>query len=381
MNRVVYGIVLIVIALATTGCWDRREIEERSTVLVFGLDPAEESSASANLITASAQIAIPGGIPLGGTSTGGGGPERSAVAIFSSSGNSAREALSNLQKRLNQKLFLGHTRAIGLSDDLAKEGLGPYLDILRRTPEIRRLLWLVVVKGKASDLVAFQPQLEQVPAFYLITLFDNDVRTGRMSNVFLGEFFIRHSNGGQDPILPYIEVMENDIQRLGIAVFQGDRMVGSLTTEEEWALLQARGSATAAEERVLDLPHGSVMLEVITRRRKLTTEWNDAGLTIGLKVTLEANIVEMIGDTHIGNDPKILTEIGNKLADQIREDISAVIKKTQTWNTDIVGFGEYIRAFSPNEWKRLNWREFYPTVKIEVEPEVFIRRVGMAIGR
>ncbi len=380
MKRVISLLVLGATLLFGTGCWDRREIEERSTILVFSLDSAKGIAVPDDTLAVSAQVAIPGGIPLGGSSAGG-GTEKSPVSIYSSTGRSSREALSNLQKRLNQKLFFGHTRVIGVSDELAKDGLEPHMDILRRNPEIRRLLWLVVVKGDAANLVKFRPQLEQVPAFYLTTLFENDVRTGRMSNVYLGEYFIRRSNGGQDPVLPYIEVTESDIKRLGVAVFQDDRMVGSLSTEEDWAFLQARGTPTASEEQRIEMPTGSVVLQVITRRRKITHEWQDGELSIHMRITLEANVVETLGDIHIGNDPNVLTQIGDRLAESVKRNIDAVIKKTQDWNTDIVGFGEYIRAFSPREWQSINWREVYPTVTIEVEPQVFIRRVGMTSGR
>jgi hypothetical protein len=31
--------------------------------------------------------------------------------------------LSNIQKRLNQQLFMGHTRVVAISEEIAREGL------------------------------------------------------------------------------------------------------------------------------------------------------------------------------------------------------------------------------------------------------------------
>ncbi|MFH5184397.1 hypothetical protein ACHHV8_18095 [Paenibacillus sp. TAB 01] len=105
-----------------TGCWDRLEIEERAVVLGVGIDKAEQALpkpseaishpadkklniTKAGLIKVSAQIAVPGRIPLGPGEGGGGGGGQKTIWVVEATGYTVADAFNVLQQRVSRPLF------------------------------------------------------------------------------------------------------------------------------------------------------------------------------------------------------------------------------------------------------------------------------------
>ncbi len=429
---------LLALSLTLTGCWDRREIEERAMVLMLALDRAapqaqadqqgqagstqgegggqaggsaggKPSTATVDgspaavpavakpsspppggagprpgrqeqepLISVMAQIAIPGGIPLGGLAAGGGaaGP---TVEIRGSTGGTVATALSALQRHLNQTLFLGHTRVIAVSETLARQGLDGLLEALRRSVELRRLAWLVIVKDKAAEaLVRFKPKLERVPMFYVNELLTTSVRDGRLSNLVLGEYFIRRANLGEDPVLPLLEVREDDIVLAGLAVFSEDRLVGFLNEHELWTQMQVRGVKAAGETVRVEVDGREMVAKVFGRSVRLIPQRRGGRPVMQIYLRLEANLVETGNPVSTGS-ARALNRVQTALEKRVRADVEHLVRKTQAMGADIFAFGEYYRAYRPRWWKewRSDWHQVYKRLQPEVHVTVAIRRIGI----
>lgn len=59
-----------------------------------------------------------------------------------------------------------------------------------------------------------------------------------------------------------------------------------------------------------------------------------------------------------------------------------LIKKTQTKESDIFGFGEYVRAKEPRFWNKQirttkAWQDMYKDVTFDFSVSVRMRRIGM----
>src|SRR5690606_29639862 len=118
---------------------------------------------------------------------------------------------------------------------------------------------------------------------------------------------------GEDAILPLVEVTEEDVRRIGSAVFRDTRMVGTLSLDEDWALMQARGVNTAGEVLEVTLPSGgSVSAEIFSRNRQIHIQWADNRPEIDLRIRLEAILQQVVGGLEL--TPTSLAEIGDALS-------------------------------------------------------------------
>lgn len=434
--RLVAALLLTVPML--TGCWDRLEIEQRATVLGIAIDEdspesddsqeksdedstqeqdtensnsssgkssdgsgAQELSGKTDVTGSSqvnipqqvplrltAQIAVPGRIPLGpGESGGSSTSTQSAVWVVYASGKTINDALQELQQKVADKLFLGHLRVIVVSEEYAREqGLESLSDGLRRNPEIRRTAWLVVAKGNATEVMKTSPPLERVPTLYLMATLDHSKQLGKLPNYFLGVFESQSVMKGRDPVLPYVDVQQKDnINIGGLALFQRYKMVD--TTRKSFdvsSYMQLSGVRTGGYSMMLKVPGGSeaVVWQAYRRRRRIKVDIERGQPHFRVTIHVDGNIIGKSSDNFRLDDPEVIRSFDTEVTRRGLESIRNFIHQTQQDDTDCVGFGEYVRAREPGYWDRYiktkeKWREIYPTVKIDVRLTVRTHRIGM----
>lgn len=399
MKKRAWLLSLLLVATSTllTGCWDRIEIEERGTILGLAIDPVwaqvqenptgphAQSDIEGYKLTA--QVAIPGRIPLGpGGGPGGGGGEGGAqkpVWLISATGKTIDDAINTLQLEIAERVFLGHLRIIIVNQQLAQvAGLHDIMDFFRRNAEIRRLAWLIISKEDATRTLEATPKLERVPTLYLVSTMDHSVKLGKMPNMFLGNFWTTLSSLGQEPVLPLISARSSDQIKLeGLAVFRGEYMVDSLSPLEVAAYMELRNERRAGYGFALPIPgdsQHSVIFKGTIRKTKVKMKVEQAKPSFDMYSRTEVNIEEKTGHKALDHMyPQLSDEASKALLKGQKE----LVQKMQTLHTDIFGFGEYVRGRDPAYWVKVNtrekWDEEFAHLPVRLHCKVIIRRSGM----
>lgn len=390
-------LVAICLLLLLTGCWDRKEIEERATIVGLAIDlakPDEEPTpithpegvnvptSEVGKIKVTAQLAVPGQIPLGPSQGGGSSSEK--VWVVEAVGNTIDDAVQGLQQQLAHKVFFGQLQVIILSEEIAEKGIDHINDYLRRRPEIRRTAWMAINESDAAKSMQVAPKLEQVPAVYLSTMFEEAVKMGKFPENDLGKFWINTSNLGDDGYLPYITIKAMDnIEISGIAYFSGEKLVGK-TKPYQIAYFnglteQNPGGAAAV---VTLSEKDSVMFQSTKRRAHYQVRLQDGKPYFDVKVKIWGIIREKNNDTIKLDDQKIIEKIEENAGKLLEKEMNKLIKETQEKKSDIFGFGEYVRGDLSKYWDdeiktSEKWKEIYKELDIKVQATVHIERVGM----
>lgn len=374
--------VSILVLTLLSGCWDRRELDERINVVGLAIDRAKESGAEEANFMVTVQIPIPLRIAgAGGGAGGGGGAE--AVRMVSATGVTVTDALINLQKSLNQQLFMGHTRVVAISKEVAEEGVKHILDSFRRDPSVRRLLWLIVTEGRAEDLLYANPELESIPISYVISLIQNGAKMGEIPDITLGNFYIYLSNSTQQPVLNYVRSKKDDVSWVGLALFKGDKLIGMLDAEESWILMQLRDDKPGGKLLISfteDNRQKHFLVKPLESKAKVKIQVENGRLTAHYHIDVEANILEKNFDIDLSKSSNL-----NKLAKLTKEELEnrakQLIKKLQQeYRVDPLNLGSKVKAYHYREWNRLDWEDTFPEVEIEVTYHVEFRRVGMELS-
>ena len=397
MNRSLRKLLacFILISPILAGCWDRLEIEERGTILGLAIDPigkkaqnitgpfAKSDIAGYKL---TAQVAIPGRIPLGpsGPSGGGSDPSQKSVWIISKTGKTIDDAINNLQKVLANRVFFGHLRIIVVNQALAKSGIHDIQDFFRRIGEIRRLAWLIISKGSAAAAIEASPQLERVPTLYLVSTMDNAVRMGKIPNVFLGNFWATLSSNGRDPVLPFISVHNKErIEIEGLAVFKGDRMVSILDQLNVASYMEMTGEKRAGYAVAVPVPGDpkhSAIIKGLNRKVKIKLRKNKGKPSFDVYMRMEANLEEKTGKNR--NDYRMMKQIGKETSQVLLKNQKKTLRTIKKLHTDIIGFGEFIRGHDPQYWakyrQREKWDREFANLDIRLHVKVEMRRIGMS---
>ncbi|GBG11535.1 spore germination protein GerC [Paenibacillus agaridevorans] len=398
-------LVLLLFMPLLAGCWDRLEIDDRAVVLGVSIDEVSNQEGeeeeqevshvkgslpppSKGMVRIGVQIALPGRIPLGpGEAGGGNGETKDTVWVISVVGHTVDDAFMNLQQQISARIFFGHLRVIVLSESVAKKGIENINDFFRRNPEVRRMAWMMVAKGRAEKLIEASPKLERVPTLYLMSTLENSIRMGKFPKNYIGQFWSNSSKLGQEGFLPYIDIKENEnVGVQGLAYFRGNHLVGTTKPAEISGFLGIRGVNPAGYRAVVQLEkdnsNKTVMTNVTHRYSRINLDIKDGLPRFRILVELEANLEEKINGELSIDDPETIRRI-----EQVQSETSAVfyqnvIRQTQLKGSDIFGFGEQVRAKKPGYWNKNigskeKWQEMYKRLEFDIDVNVKIRRVGM----
>ena len=383
-----------------SGCWDSKEIDKRANVLAIGIDAAsskEQNSEDAiahlknklpipnkDMIKMTAQIAVPGRIPLGPEQ--GGGSSQNPVLVIQVVGHTIDDAIVNLQQEVANQLFLGHLRIIVLNEKVARKGTKRFNDFLRRNPQIRRTANLVVSKEKAATYMKVTPKLERIPSLYLADMVDNLASQGKFPPSFIGRFWTVLSSKGQDTYLPYFTIKgKSNIQLNGLAYFKGDRMAGKTSPLEIGDFMSVIGISKGGYAAFSKVPGTDKVIMIGTKTRKTRIKVNLKGGKphVIIKIRYQCEIVEKESQKISLSDSRTIEKIEKEFSKSVIQSIRGFIGKTQAAQSDIFGFGEYFRAKIPKYWRqnvstKENWEEIYKDeLTFEVNVDTHLRRVGM----
>ncbi len=361
---------LLIVSLLLTGCWDRRELEERSLVTAIAIDSVPEG------YKITFQVPIPIKIAGSGGSTGEGGQD--VVQIFSSTGTTISEAFGKIRREVNQELFFGYTVLLLLGEDVLKTGIERDLDLFRRDPQVRRRLIPVVVKGKAGQVLHANPKLEQIPSSYIYLLLENGIREGWMADVTLGDLFANLSDPSRNGVVNMLDIKNDVVRWIGLAVLKGDRMVGRLSDVESVPAIQLRDQKAG---NFIEVPcpggKGSFVFRALRVNPKVKID-NKEKIRIKSTVHVIGEIIEN-GCKNNLSDQKGTSEIFQlgKKSYMSKYARNLLHKMQKELKSDIFFYGERIRALHPQLWREIDWKTTFPKVKVEVEYQVEIRRYGM----
>ncbi|MFT4414189.1 Ger(x)C family spore germination protein [Fredinandcohnia humi] len=399
MSRFFISLIFLLLTVVLTGCWDRYELEDRANILGLAVDLAElnqlhdepevthrkdnfPEEGRESLYKVTAQIAVPGKIKLGPEGGGGQGSEKTAW-ILETYGHTMKDAMSNLQQQLAEKLYLGHLQIVVVSDEIAKRGLSEVNDFLRRDHEVRRTAWMIVNEKDASKVIKTAPPLETVPSLYLSDTLDNAVRFGKLPREYLGKFWIDISDDGVNAILPAVKVIDGDrILVDGLAFFQNEKMVGRTTPIEIGAYMsmKEKNGGGYSLNVSLDKERGVYLVKSQERKPHINVYVIDGKPYAEINVEVDAQIEEVVNTSLLGE--KRIKQIEIAVNHKKEEICNELLAKLQKEGSDVLGLGARIRAKYGDYWdtkvkSEEIWSEIYKEMKIDVKVEHRIRRAGM----
>jgi spore germination protein KC len=374
MQLLLKRILIFLLFLSLCGCWDRREIEQRMSVSAIAIDQKEGGQYEITI-----QVPIPKQIVSGsGSSGGGGGGGGKPVQHYSATGKTISEALGKIQEQMNMPYFFGNTQVVLFSEAVAREGLNPFLDFFRRTQQIRRQLWPVIIKGNAKEALKVESNIEQIPVDYLRDLLDNGVRMGINSQTTLGMLMSDiSSRSRQAPVLNYVEANKNSYRSLGLALFKRDRLIDVVTDNSEVTpILQLREKL---QGMVASVPCPGGKQNIVFRPMRVKRE-----ISVNKKNELSVNVkVEgMIMENPCRADFSRMDQLNRfkkQMEDKYKKDAMRVIERAKKqWKTDVFEFGREVYAYYPEIWKQENWQKQFSNMNIRLQYEVEVESIGVS---
>lgn len=229
-------LILIILGLfltTMTACWDSRDLDDLSFPLAGAYDLHRPSSAESIDLHAKlldVTTVVPNLAP----------DAPKPVTIDTLSGITIGDVRQRRGLTDADIYVTGMLRAIVLGEELARQGLNPYIDALWRGHTIAGTMYVAVAEGRGEDILKTPIKNYNNIGLYLLSFLSGSTKRTFIPVTNLGEFFINQAEG-KNPVVPILERKEDRVEISGVALFKKDRMVHKLGIEQSHDLVLLRG--------------------------------------------------------------------------------------------------------------------------------------------
>ncbi len=389
-------LVLLVLVLFLSGCWNYRELNEMAIAGSIGIDYNEEE----NMFIISAQILNPKKSSGGETSSG---IDESPVIVYKHEDKTIHEALRNMIYESPKKLYIGHLESVIFGELVAEKYMIESLDFLFRDSESRKDFDLVVaVDSSAYDILQIIPPFETTPSANIMAIISSNSKyVGSITAITYDNFVSMLYKEGVEAVLPIIKkirgsvkegenidnlknsVTNTDFTLKELAVFKDAKMVGTLSEEESIGyniiigkMLEGVVSFDCNEDK------DAASVEIIKLKPELKIKIKDNIPNVSINLSGVATVSEVNCKIDLSKQKGIdkITKLAEKKIKEIME--SSIKKAINDFNSDIFGFGDYLNKNNHKYWEKNkdNWYEIFPNIKYKIKVKLNTPQKGSTVN-
>lgn len=377
--RKIAVILIVMLSLLQTGCWNAREINELAFVLSMGIDKTNDGE-----FKITAQIASPESYSKtpSGTATGG---KAKPFWMVSTTGKTVFEAIRNMASISSRRIFWSHIKVIIISERVARGDTLEIFDFFTRNVELRLRTLVAVTPEEAGKLLEVVPEMEKDPAVYLETIIQNKNLTGKSYRIMLKDFLEDYLDPNVGPVTSRIVVDKSEsrpvLKTSGAYVFDGNKVIASLNEEKTRGLLWIKNQANDSV-RITTCPYDDkpVTLEIKKAKSSFKSYWDNGVPHFTINVKVDAIITEQSCLTDF-NDRKKLGELEKALEVNIRGDMESTITTAKELQVDFLGLSRIIHRQHKEEWHQISyskWNKLFRNTEVAIDVKVNINHVSLA---
>lgn len=258
------------------------------------------------------------------------------------------------------------------------------LDTIYRNPAFSMNSNILMVDGKVSDVLFFEPEEKPQLPIHIKNMIQNNIHRTRAVNTTLQMLHRQMHDKGMTPIIPKIK-KDKDIKFAGTALLDKKGVyVDSLNIEESSYLLILQNEKN--KELTLSMPmkeieedggifHKNELSFVVNKiKTKVKTDYKEENFHFNIKIKGTASIVERLFSDEISNN-----ELKEMIAKEMTSKINELIEKFQKHKIDPIGLGTYARAYHYDQFKEVedNWGEAFSKASVDVSIDIEITSVGV----
>lgn len=362
-NSIVCIFVFIFSPIILSGCWDYRDINEMTIVLSIGIDIVEgeyEMTGEYAMLEQSQQ---------GGGGENGGG-QQSQVALLKATGKDFEEARGQINVQIDNPVFLGATNVIIFGSKYAESGIESYINRIDRLPDYRKTALVVISRETPGDL--FELGTDKAKSVGMLIesnlRFLESEKEGMAINV--GNVLSNIDMGKVGYLLPYVGIVEGEIQIIGMAVMCDNKLVGSLDLEEAYTANYLEIDRAKMHE-VISYNDTLFAYETEVKNKSINFEYKDEQLNINIDLKLEGTLDYQYNKKYLTKED--FDKMEKIINAQIEDKLNKLFDKSQkVYKSDIFKLAKNFRAQEYQLYKVFDWKELYLNANINVTADVSI---------
>ena len=360
--------------LLTTGCWDRREVNDIALVVAMAIDREEDGK-----IRLAVQIPLVS--QLGGPSGGGGGTSGDkAYYVDSAVGKTLRDANAILQSRMSRHIYYAHHRVVIIGKKLAKEGVKEVLDIISRFPENRLTAYIVLAEGKGIELLTAQPQFERFSGEAIREL----VKEAAIP-VTLKDLAQHINTTGLDAFLPVISPVDSqpkgkskELQVTGVGIFRNEKLIAvkNISVQSSLKFFQRTFIPFSMEVGLED--GDNVSVDVFEGRSSIQPVLKRDHVHFHIEINALGVITENMSPLNVG-DLTVMNQLEKRLDEKITREVVSLLNDMKKNRVDTLGLGISFARNFPKAWENSyekRWDQELASITYDVQTKIELVNSG-----
>jgi len=352
MNKWKWILITVLPLFITTGCWDKRDPEDREYMITMGVDK-EEAGYTISFAPAKTEDRE---------------PEKMVCR-----GKTLADAIAFNDSRNSRKTELGQLKMIVFGKSILEDKimLKSLLEELKRSQDISKKVTVLGTEATAEACIDAMLKQDDGTGLYLWEFFKNTAKeVGVTKGLDMDTFFTELKERKGSCVLPRIKPEEKGLYLGGGVALSDTKLLTFLDDKEEQGYLLLLGEAEGA---VLDAQSDGKIIPLRIARSHVKYDFNiqqNGTTTCNIHLRLYG---ELLGNT---NTDAFSEEGSKKMEKLFNEIIKSEVEKTlevgKEYNTsEFLGLAVRLRRENP-QYSGAFWKD----VTITIEPEMKIRDTG-----
>lgn len=339
--------------LFLTGCWDKKDPEDRAFIMTLGVDASSEGCS----------------FTFAPANTGEG-----EARTYAAKSETLAGAVAQIDGQMSRKTDLGQLKTVIFSGELLEdsEKLDGILQELERSQTISEKVMLLATTDQAADCAEAVMVADSKTGTFLWDFYKNTAREVAVTKgIDLDTFLTERTEQGGNGVLPRISVQEEKLELGGGMAVTRDR-VYPLTNAEERGYLFLLGEAEGA------------LLEGVYEGETLPMEIgkNDVKYAFAVEDTdILCSVTLPLEGTLQGGEGVFLSEekreqIEGIFEERIREEIEHTIKIARRAKKDLFGILPRMYRQEPAMTEGISEEALWQALRFEIRPELELKDMG-----
>ncbi len=341
-------LLVILLSLQMTGCWDQKVVQDIHYVTALGVDYEQGTyKVYAQLLDFSTVAKQESGKPQ----------QEMPVWIGKGDGATVDLAMNELYDSAQERLSLSHTTVIVLSERAFRQGVTSLLDSVNRFREFRYTPWVYGTKADLQELLTATPLFNLSPLLSLLhEPMDIYQQHSKIPPITMKDFVMRYWSPADTLLVPMLTINRSSrkegkkahslLEIKGALAIHQTKYVGVLTDKEIEGYRWTTNETVRSPLLVRD-EKGKVLAVLSVEKLTVRTHVSDQGGKPVLHYRIKARIYVGEKADHLSETP-LKSLVDRKIAEEVRATFTDGLQR----GIDVLGLEGYVYHQQNELWKR-----------------------------
>lgn len=280
------------------------------------------------------------------------------------------------QNKNPRKFTTAFEKVFIIDEEYSYEGIRNILDIVFKHPMINIEGQCIVCKGKSADYLTLKSKGYDSSADFISGLIKNTKDSNFLGeNYNMRDLFIICDSEGRNIVLPYIDIIDKQIELSGMAIFNKDKLVKVLDMEEGKVMNILRENRTKGMLTIEQNNNGYINYYT-KAERKVKCIKNADKYSFIIDIKFKGDIVSNLMYKDLSSDLKVTKKFEEDMAKKFEKKANAFIQEMKTnYKVDCLELGR-VAVAQYGRHTGVDWNEVVSNSDVKVNVSVQVSKVG-----